>query len=121
MHLHRSVFGDPETSVKRGAHKLFPLSPTAVDGQGNAMMQSIALSQLEESISNLEVMHENGRAEQKPQYAADLGSITEARERIAAFIHTTAVVTSSSLDALAGCNLFFKCELLQKGYEFQVS
>lgn len=99
---------------------MFPLTPTAMDGQGNAVMQSIALSQLEESISTLEVVHENPGAGQKSQYAADLGSITKARERIAAFIHTTAVVTSTSLDALAGCNLFFKCELLQKGYGFQV-
>lgn len=48
-------------------------------------------------------------------YAADLESIREARERIGAHVHTTPVMTSSSLDELAGCHLFFKCELLQKG------
>ncbi|KAG0621885.1 hypothetical protein M758_3G055900 [Ceratodon purpureus] len=84
-----------------------------MDGQGDAICQ------LEESMSNLEVMPGDGRSAGKKQYAADLGSITEARERIAAYIHTTPVVTSSSLDALAECNLFFKCELLQKGGAFK--
>jgi threonine dehydratase len=41
-------------------------------------------------------------------------SITEAHERIKAFIHRTPVMTSASIDEIAGCNLFFKCENLQK-------
>ncbi|XP_073386933.1 serine racemase-like isoform X2 [Physcomitrium patens] len=79
---------------------------------------SNALSQLESSTDNLKAMDQNGTSASKP-YAADLGSIVEARKRIAPHIHITPVVTSSSLDALAGCKLFFKCELLQKGGAFK--
>lgn len=47
-------------------------------------------------------------------HAASLWSIEAARERIAPFAHKTPVVTSSALDAMAGRQLFFKCENLQK-------
>jgi threonine dehydratase len=40
--------------------------------------------------------------------------ITEAHNRIKPFIHATPVLTSSSLDEIAGCSLFFKCENFQK-------
>ncbi len=40
--------------------------------------------------------------------------ILEARERIAGRVHVTPVMTSSSLDALSGAQLYFKCESLQK-------
>nr|BBI90108.1 aspartate racemase [Sphagnum girgensohnii] len=55
----------------------------------------------------------------RKSYAADLKSIMEARKRIAPYAHATPVVTSSTLDALAGRKLFFKCELLQKGGAFK--
>jgi serine racemase len=55
----------------------------------------------------------------RKRYAADLKSIMEARKRIAPYAHATPVVTSSTLDALAGRKLFFKCELLQKGGAFK--
>ncbi|CAM6016560.1 unnamed protein product [Sphagnum balticum] len=55
----------------------------------------------------------------RKRYAADLKSIMEARKRIAPYAHTTPVITSSTLDALAGRKLFFKCELLQKGGAFK--
>jgi threonine dehydratase len=41
-------------------------------------------------------------------------SITEAHERIKPYIHQTPVLTSESLDEMAGCKLFFKCENFQK-------
>ncbi len=41
-------------------------------------------------------------------------SITEAHERIKPYIHHTPVLTSESLDDLAGCRIFFKCENFQK-------
>ena len=41
-------------------------------------------------------------------------SITDAHNRIKPFIHQTPVLTSTSLDEMAGCNLFFKCENFQK-------
>jgi threonine dehydratase len=40
--------------------------------------------------------------------------IDQAHERIMAYIHRTPVMTSNSLDELAVCQLFFKCENLQK-------
>lgn len=71
---------------------------------------------VEADIRKLEDFKTENGIPPKGKYAADLMSILEARKRIAPYIHTTPVVTSSTLDALAGCNLFFKCELLQKGY-----
>ena len=41
-------------------------------------------------------------------------TITEAHDRIRPFIHHTPVFTSGSLDEIAGCSLYFKCENLQK-------
>jgi threonine dehydratase len=41
-------------------------------------------------------------------------SIEKAHERIMPYIHCTPVMTSQSVDELAGCKVFFKCENLQK-------
>lgn len=49
------------------------------------------------------------------KYAADISSIREAEARIKPFIHQTPVLSSESLNALAGRQLFFKCECFQKG------
>ncbi len=43
-----------------------------------------------------------------------LRDIREAHERIRPFVHRTPVMTSSSLDALTGAHLHFKCENFQK-------
>lgn len=40
--------------------------------------------------------------------------IEQAHERIQSYIHITPVLTSSSIDEIAGCSLFFKCENFQK-------
>jgi threonine dehydratase len=40
-------------------------------------------------------------------------SITEAHERIKPYVHHTPVMTSESIDEIAGFKLFFKCENLQ--------
>ena len=40
--------------------------------------------------------------------------ITQAHERIKPFIERTPVLTSDAINELAGCELFFKCENLQK-------
>jgi threonine dehydratase len=40
--------------------------------------------------------------------------VTAARERIAGKVHRTPVLTSSTLDALQGAQLYFKCENFQK-------
>lgn len=48
------------------------------------------------------------------RYAADLADVRAAAERIAGRAHRTPVRTCATLDRLAGCELFFKCEHLQK-------
>jgi len=50
----------------------------------------------------------------------DWKTIVEAHERIRPHIHRTPVLTSHSLDALAGAQLFFKCENLQKTGSFKI-
>ncbi len=40
-------------------------------------------------------------------------SIEEAHERIKPYVHHTPVMTSQSIDQIAGCSVFFKCENLQ--------
>lgn len=40
--------------------------------------------------------------------------ITEAHERIKAYVHRTPVITSESINEIAGCRIFFKPENLQK-------
>jgi len=47
-------------------------------------------------------------------YAADLTDIRAAARRIAPYAHRTPVATCSTLNALAGRKLFFKCEQYQK-------
>ena len=44
----------------------------------------------------------------------DEASIRAAHDRIRPHIHKTPVMTSASIDALAGCTIFFKCENFQK-------
>ncbi|HVH71640.1 MAG TPA: pyridoxal-phosphate dependent enzyme, partial [Candidatus Dormibacteraeota bacterium] len=46
--------------------------------------------------------------------------IAEAHARVAPRIHRTPIFTSSSLDGLAGAQLFFKCENLQKTGSFKI-
>jgi threonine dehydratase/serine racemase len=53
------------------------------------------------------------------EYAASLRDVMDAAERIAAFAHVTPVVTCATLDRLAGRNLFFKCENLQRAGAFK--
>ena len=44
----------------------------------------------------------------------DKQSITKAHERIRSYIHHTPEMTSASIDEMAGCFIFFKCENFQK-------
>lgn len=44
----------------------------------------------------------------------DFADIQAAAARIAPHVHRTPVLTSRSLDAIAGCSLYFKCENLQR-------
>jgi threonine dehydratase len=52
--------------------------------------------------------------------APDLEAIREAHKRIAPHIHRTPVMTSASLDEIAGAKLFFKCENLQRTGSFKI-
>ena len=47
-------------------------------------------------------------------YAADLDAVRDASRRIAPHAHRTPVLTCATLNALAGRQLFFKCENFQK-------
>jgi threonine dehydratase len=47
-------------------------------------------------------------------YWPNLEEIKAAQERIKDFIHHTPVLTSSAIDEMAGCKIFFKCENFQK-------
>jgi threonine dehydratase/serine racemase len=49
-----------------------------------------------------------------PTYACNLAAVREAAERIKGIVHRTPVMTSDTLNRLAGRQLFFKCENLQK-------
>jgi threonine dehydratase len=49
-----------------------------------------------------------------------LQTIREAHERIGPFIHRTPVLSSASLDGMAGARVFFKCENFQKIGAFKI-
>src|ERR1700722_4309068 len=53
------------------------------------------------------------------KYACDLAAVREAALRIAGAIHRTPVMTSETLDRLAGRSVFVKCENLQKTGSFK--
>jgi len=53
------------------------------------------------------------------EYATNLHDIREASERIDEHIHRTPILTSVSVDAISGSQLFFKCENFQKGGAFK--
>ena len=59
------------------------------------------------------------RRHEERTYAVDLEAIREAAARIAPFAHRTPVVSSSTLDRMAGRSLVFKCELFQKTGSFK--
>ncbi|MEO1052929.1 MAG: pyridoxal-phosphate dependent enzyme [Bacteroidota bacterium] len=44
----------------------------------------------------------------------DLPTISEAHDRISPYIHRTPVLTSQSINEIAGCQIYFKCENFQK-------
>jgi threo-3-hydroxy-L-aspartate ammonia-lyase len=49
-----------------------------------------------------------------PPLPVTLADVRAARERIAAHVHRTPVLTSHQLDQRLGCRLFFKCEIFQR-------
>jgi len=59
-------------------------------------------------------------AEQSSFVAPSWNDISEAHARIAPRIHRTPVLTSHSLDALVGAQLFFKCDNFQKTGSFKI-
>ena len=52
--------------------------------------------------------------------APDIEAIRAAHRRISPWIHRTPIMTSESLDEMAGARLFFKCENLQKTGSFKI-
>jgi threonine dehydratase len=65
-------------------------------------------------------MTPQGSVEQAVESQVTLAHIRAAHARIAARIHRTPVLTSASLDDIAGTKLFFKCENLQKTGSFKI-
>jgi threonine dehydratase len=63
-------------------------------------------------------MHMNATSQQMD--APNFEAILAAHQRIVPHIHRTPVVTSASLDEIAGARLFFKCENLQKTGSFKI-
>ena len=59
-------------------------------------------------------------ATQSLTIAPDIEAIRAAHRRISPRIHRTPVVTSASLDDIAGAQLYFKCENLQKTGSFKI-
>jgi len=57
---------------------------------------------------------------ESPVIAVTWEAIAAASERIRPLIHRTPVLTSASLNKLAGASLFFKCENLQKTGSFKI-
>jgi len=55
-----------------------------------------------------------------PTELPSLQDIIAAHERIAPYIHRTPVLTSRSINDLAGCSIYFKCENLQKIGAFKI-
>jgi threonine dehydratase len=53
------------------------------------------------------------------KYATELADVLAAAERIQPFVHRTPVLTCETLNRLAGRELFFKCENLQKTGSFK--
>jgi threonine dehydratase len=47
-------------------------------------------------------------------------NLLDARRNVAEYVHRTPVFTSSGLDAMFGCSLFFKCENFQKTGSFKM-
>lgn len=43
-----------------------------------------------------------------------------AKERISPFVHETPVITSTRINRLFGCNMFFKCENMQRAGAFKI-
>jgi threonine dehydratase len=59
-------------------------------------------------------------SESKSLTPPDWETITRVHERIQPWIHRTPVLTSASIDALVGAQIFFKCENLQKTGSFKI-
>src|SRR6202046_10075 len=65
-------------------------------------------------------MTAHGSLKQTVEIPITLEDIRTAHARIAPHIHRTPVLTSKSLDEIAGAQLFFKCENLQKTGSFKI-
>jgi threonine dehydratase len=60
------------------------------------------------------------RNPEPPAPAITAADVRQAAERIRPLARRTPVLTSRSVDGLAGCEVFFKCENLQKGGAFKI-
>src|SRR5213082_3152996 len=68
----------------------------------------------------MEIMTTAPAFEATTYHAPSWEAISEAHARIAPRIHRTPILTSASLDSMAGASFFFKCENLQKTGSFKI-
>src|ERR1700716_4103680 len=59
------------------------------------------------------------RIESAAEFAIGLADVRQAAERLRGIANRTLVVTSRTVDALVGGQVFFKCENLQRGGAFK--
>src|SRR5215470_3512281 len=71
-------------------------------------------------MHNLTAEHKNMTTPTETVIAPDWESIRDAHHRISSRIHRTPVLTSWSLNELAGAEIYFKCESLQKTGSFKI-
>lgn len=55
-----------------------------------------------------------------PDLPVSLDDVRAAQERLRPFVHRTPILTCSTLSRMAGCELFFKAEHLQRGGSFKL-
>lgn len=54
------------------------------------------------------------------QTIPDLEGLTKAKDRISSYVHRTPVLTSTRIDEIAGCQLYFKCDNFQKAGSYKI-
>src|SRR6185437_14857448 len=87
----------PDTNLHTKVH---PSPDTKLDKRLDAQAHAIA--------------NHGSDSESGPKSEPSFDAVQAAHRRIAPHIHRTPVMTSSSLDAIAGARLYFKCENLQR-------
>ena len=89
--------------------------PVAIFSMEMSALQLVNRLKRENALEWLQLLHSHIGSQ-----IPGLRDIRAAARRIDGHVHRTPVMTSSALDAMAGCSLFFKCENLQKVGAFKI-